>query len=157
MPTPAPPPMARLDAVAAPVLPPVDRPAPAADTPAPATSAPTPAAEDRAGVTRALVAFEAAFRNASTPALKRVQPSISREQLAVFDRRFLDNVSYIVKVRNERITFDSPTTARVTCLLDEDYTPFAGEPQHVSAPASIDLALDGSSWVVTRVRSQNWR
>lgn len=119
--------------------------------------APVPAAEDRAGVSKALRSFEAAFRNSSTPALKLIQPSLTREQLAVFERRFLDNASYAVRLRNERVTFDSPTTARVSCLLDEDFAPLAGQSRHVTSPASVELALQGTSWVITRVRSQGWQ
>ena len=131
--------------------------------PSPATRGPEPAPPppvepltlspaDDAGIRAVLRAYEAAFDNLSTPALKAAQPSLTRDNLAVFDRRFLDNKSYHVEIVAPRIGLVSRTRARVDCSITTTFTPKEGQARTSTSKAVIVLDRTDAGWLIDSVR-----
>ena len=102
--------------------------------------------------------FERAFRNQSSAALKRLQPSLTDSQLAVWDRLFVDHTSYFVEVIGPVTSPVRPDRVRVDGAIIRNIVPRdGGAPRRIETkPATIVLDRDRDGWVITDVRGPNW-
>ena len=100
-----------------------------------------------------------AFRNQSSPTLKRLQPSLTEAQLSVWDRAFVDHSSYQVDVLDPVIGLVNPDRVRVDCAIVRTFVPRDGGVARTvtTRPAVIVLDRDGDSWVISSVRGQGWQ
>ena len=111
------------------------------------------------GIHRTMRAFEAAFENLSSASLKRLQPSLTEEQLTVWDRAFADNAYYQVEIASRQISLVSRTRARVDCTITRRFTPKqGGAPRSLTAkPTVIVLDRIAGGWQISSVRGPGWQ
>lgn len=82
---------------------------------------------------------------------------MSRPEILIWDRRFIDHSSYGVKVTSERVSFVSSTRAEVNCTFDETLVPKRGEPSQRSHRVNIELEKGDAGWRIVTLRSPTWR
>lgn len=112
--------------------------------------------DDVSAIRSALRSFEGAFAQRSTPELRRVHPTLTASELAIFERRFLDSESYRVVISDERLRSESPTRATVDCRLTREIVPVRGSPRRQSGRAAITLSRDSDAWRIASIRAPNW-
>ena len=122
----------------------------------PPVEAPRTPTVDENAIRTALRALEAAFREASTPALKQVFPAMTSDQLNVWDRRFLDNASYTLRVQGEQLLVLSADRVQVNCTLAHMWVPKQGQPRQRGGRATILLQRAGSEWLVASIFGPGW-
>lgn len=124
---------------------------------APQPEALTLSPSEDAAIRRTLSRFEAAFENLSTAALKSIQPSLTGEQLATWDRAFADNVSYGVEITNPRVRLVSADRARVDCSITQNFVPRRGDARRLSNRATLVLDKVDGEWLIESVRGPGWQ
>jgi hypothetical protein len=136
-------------------------PADSSDTePEPATEktieTPALSKEGQSGVEATLAAFESAFQDESTPGLRRIQPSLTQDDLAVYQRQFLNNRSVTVRLGNVRIVPVSSTRVEVYCSITREIVPERGTPRRQSGNARLALEIEEGTWLIRDLRAPGW-
>jgi len=112
--------------------------------------------DDLAAIRGTLRTYEDAFEQRSTPELRRVHPTMTASELAIFERRFLDSQTYKVTLSDERVTPESPTLVTVQCRIAREVVPVRGTPRRQAGRAAITLSKDAGAWVIAAVRAPDW-
>jgi serine/threonine-protein kinase len=132
----------------------------APETASPGTVQPPPAptgppaltAADEDAVRAVLRSYEEAFDTRSTVAVKAIFPSLTRAQLTLYDRQFLDNSVVRVTIGTPRISMVSATRARVDCSITRAFTPIQGAPRQTTTRSVIVLDRFDGGWLISDVR-----
>ncbi len=108
-------------------------------------------------VDRALRAFERAFQELSTPELRRITPAMTQQQLAVWDRTFLDSSSYNVRVTRNRLTLLSDDRVRIEGSITQNSVSKTGSPRSLKTPVVMELQKSDGDWLIVSIRGNGWQ
>jgi len=124
--------------------------------PAGAGAPPLLSADAESRIHQALRAFETAFQDRNTPALRSIQPTLSPNDLSVYDSRFLSSRSYTVKFSDIRVSMVPPNRAIVDCLVAREVVSDSGAPRRNKGRARIELEMEGAAWFIKRTSMPTW-
>jgi eukaryotic-like serine/threonine-protein kinase len=140
-----------------PVPAPAEKPAtppPAAPKPeASRDPAPDPNAAHLVAIRDTLRQYTQAYQNLDSPAVGRLMPSLTPDQLRNLERDFSNYRSYTVEIRDERIAVEG-TTATVACQVVRSFETRSGVTGSHTADSIFHLRRIGSGWTIERVESQ---
>jgi hypothetical protein len=123
-------------------------PAPAPPAP-PAAAPPSQGAQGEkpvdSGVREALQQYATALESLDADAVKKVQPSIDVEGLK---RAFREMRSLDVAIDNVRLLSGDPTSARVSCRVEQTLTPKAGSKQTTTVTRVLRLRRVDGVWII---------
>jgi hypothetical protein len=115
----------------------------------PSPPAPPPPAQIEkpldAGVRDALQQYAAALESLDADAVKKVQPSIDVEGLK---RAFREMRSLEVDIDNVKLLSSDPSSARVSCRVEQKLTPKAGSRQTTSVTRVLRLRRMDAGWII---------
>lgn len=120
------------------------------------TSTSTSHTADEEEITEVIHKLERAFGNLSSAGLKAVEPSLTDDQLAAWDRTFVDSRSYSVRIENSTIKFISDGRARVDGLVNRTIVSKEGESRRISGTLTVVLSRPNGLWQIDRVVGQGW-